>query len=56
MLNFEVSAKIFLGRFIQTGPLLGDIAVLKALLNIFGIFFTLVTVQVFFVIGLNKAC
>ena len=39
MLNFEVSAKIFLGTFIQTGPLLGDIAVLKALLNSFWNFF-----------------
>ena len=43
------------GKFNCTGPLLGDIANLKASLNIFGIFFVLVMVQVFLVKGLNKA-
>ena len=49
-------AKIFLGRLIHTGPLLGDIASLKALLKVIGIFLASVTVQVFLVIGLNKDC
>ena len=40
--------KYFLVNLIETGPLLGDIAKLKALLNIFGIFFTFVMVHVFF--------
>ena len=54
ILNLSLFARIFLGRLIQTGPLLGDIANLNASLKVFGIFLGLLTVQVFFVTGLNK--
>ena len=40
----------------HTGPLLGDIAKLKASLKTAGIFLALVTVHVFLVMGLNKDC
>ena len=54
--NFEFSARIFLGKFTHTGPLLGVIDSLNALLKTLGICLTLLTVQVFFVIGLNSDC
>ena len=38
ILKFSEVARIFLGKFIHTGPLLGDIAKLKASLKTEGIF------------------